>query len=81
MESYLWRAKLLRGGNSGIFVKVRDKELASRLRIGVCGTRINSLDIEEKKAQHRFVGKAREGQLDTRRAATFDLSTGKEVIP
>ncbi|KAL9127601.1 MAG: hypothetical protein Q9217_003559 [Psora testacea] len=37
--------------------------------------------VEEKKAQHRFDGKAREGQFNTRKPATFDLLTGKEVIP
>ena len=52
-----------------------------RLRIGPCGTRINSLDVEENNDQHRFDGKAWEGQFDTRRAVTFDLLTGKEVIP
>lgn len=37
--------------------------------------------VEDKKAQHRFDGKAPKGQFDTRRAATFDLLTGKEMIP
>ncbi|MCJ1437621.1 hypothetical protein MMC27_007008 [Xylographa pallens] len=37
--------------------------------------------IEEKRAQHRFDGKAQKGQFDIRKPATFDLLTGKEVIP
>lgn len=36
--------------------------------------------VEHKKAQHRFDGQAREGQFDSRKAATFDLLTRKEVI-
>lgn len=36
--------------------------------------------VEEKKTQHRFDGKAPEGQFNTSNAATFDLLTGKEVI-
>lgn len=37
--------------------------------------------IEEKKNQHRFDGKAPKGHFDTRKPATFDLLTGKELIP
>jgi len=37
--------------------------------------------VEDKKAQHRFDGKVPKGQFDTRRAATFDLLTGKEMTP
>ncbi len=37
--------------------------------------------IEGKKTQHRFDGKAPKGQFDTRKPATCDLLTGKELIP
>lgn len=37
--------------------------------------------IEEKKTQHRFDGKAKKGQFDNHKPATFDLLTGKELIP
>lgn len=37
--------------------------------------------VEEKKTQHRFDGKAQKGQFDTRKPATFDILTGKELIP
>ena len=37
--------------------------------------------VEGKKAQHRFDGKERVGQFDTRRTATLDLLLGKEVVP
>ncbi|MCJ1335944.1 hypothetical protein MMC09_001218 [Bachmanniomyces sp. S44760] len=37
--------------------------------------------VEEKKTQHRFDERAQEGQFDTRKAATFDLLTRKEVRP
>lgn len=36
--------------------------------------------VEEKKTQHRFDGKAPEGQFNTSNAATFDLLMGKEMI-
>ncbi|KAL9098956.1 MAG: hypothetical protein Q9163_005475 [Psora crenata] len=37
--------------------------------------------VEEKKAQHRFDGKAENGWFIPRKPPTFDLLTGKEVIP
>ena len=36
--------------------------------------------VEEKKAQHRFDGKAPKGQFNTSNAATFDLLIGREVV-
>ena len=37
--------------------------------------------FEGKKTQHRSDGKAQKDQFDTRRPATFDLLTGKELTP